>query len=189
MGIRVVPAIRKTFISGMASIPRSGLLPAMACCLLALASCSRGKSIPPPQPLSIPEPAIAPERAPAPERTLRVTAAAFNSTVAQTDSRPAEAAWGDSLVPGLRAIAVSRDLIPLGLGQGVAVTIEGLPGEYTVLDKMDARWRKRIDLYFGKDVAAAREWGERSVVIRWRDEGATHPVTGRALAVGDSLRK
>lgn len=179
----------------MASIPRLGLLPAMAFCLLALSSCSRGKSIPPPQPLSAPGPAMAPEVSlvpertdPAPERTLRVTAAAYNSTAAQTDSRPAEAAWGDSLVPGLRAIAVSRDLIPLGLGQGVTVRIEGLSGEFTVLDKMDARWRKRIDLYFGKDVAAARQWGERQVVIRWRDEGATHPVTGRALAAGDSLR-
>jgi 3D (Asp-Asp-Asp) domain-containing protein len=163
---------------------------------LALFACSRGKDIPQAQPPSGPGPGSgpqsalqsAPERSLAAERTLRVTAAAYNSTVAQTDSRPAEAAWGDSLVPGLRTIAISRDLIPLGLGQGVTVRIEGLAGEFTVLDKMDARWRKRIDVYFGKDVEAARQWGEKQVVIRWRDEGATHPVTGRALAVEDSLR-
>jgi 3D (Asp-Asp-Asp) domain-containing protein len=160
----------------MASIFRLGRLQAMVFCLLALCACSRGKDIPPPQPPS------------GPERILRVTAAAYNSTVAQTDSRPAEAAWGDSLVPGLRAIAISRDLIPLGLGQGVIVRIEGLPGEFTVLDKMDARWRNRIDVYFGKDLAGARQWGEKQVVIRWRDSGSVDSRTGRALADRDSLR-
>lgn len=167
---------------------RWGRLQAISLCLLAFSACSRGKDIslaqPPPPPPSI----YVPERTPIPERTLQVTAAAYNSTVAQTDSRPSEAAWGDSLVPGMRAIAISRDLIPLGLGQGVTVRIEGLPGEYTVLDKMDARWRKRIDVYFGKDVAAAREWGEKQVVIRWVDTGSVDLRTGRALGDGDSLR-
>jgi 3D (Asp-Asp-Asp) domain-containing protein len=177
----------------MAAIPRSSRIRVVIFCL-ALSGCARGKHIqlaePPsaqernPARVSIP----VPEPAPSPERTLRVTAAAYNSTVAQTDSRPAEAAWGDSLVPGLRAIAISRDLIPLGLGQGVTVRIEGLEGEFTVLDKMDARWRKRIDVYFGKDVAAARQWGEKQVVIRWSDTASVHPRTGRALAAEDSLR-
>jgi 3D (Asp-Asp-Asp) domain-containing protein len=132
------------------------------------AGCSEGSPIPPP------------------ERSLQVTASAYNSTVAQTDARPFHAAWGDSLAPGMRAIAVSRDLIPMGLGQGVAVRIEGIPGEYTVRDKMDARWRKRIDIWFGKDVEAARAWGERKVVIRWQDTASVDSVTGRALAAGDS---
>ena len=173
---RIVPAGRKTLISPM--LPafsgfRWGRLQAMALCLLAFSACSRGKEIARAPPPSVPERTLIPERrAPIPERTLQVTAAAYNSTVAQTDSRPAEAAWGDSLVPGMRAIAISRDLIPLGLGQGVTVRIEGLPGEYTVLDKMDARWRKRIYVYFGKDVAAARQWGEKQVVIRWLDTGS-----------------
>jgi 3D (Asp-Asp-Asp) domain-containing protein len=160
----------------MASISRLGRLRVMIFCLLALFALSGGKDLPQAQPPSVPE------------RTLRVTAAAYNSTVAQTESRPTEAAWGDSLVPGLRAIAISRDLIPLGLGQGVTVRIEGLAGEFTVLDKMDARWRKRIDVYFGKDVAAARRWGEKQVVIRWRDTGSVDSLTGRALADEDSLR-
>ena len=187
---RIVPAGRKTFIFPMRPMfPkfRWGRLQATALCLLAFSACSRGKEITRAPPPSFPERALIPERTPIPERTLQVTAAAYNSTVAQTDSRPSEAAWGDSLVPGMRAIAISRDLIPLGLGQGVTVRIEGLPGEYTVLDKMDARWRKRIDVYFGKDVAAAREWGEKQVVIRWLDTGSVDLRTGRALAE-DSLR-
>ncbi|HKP95191.1 MAG TPA: hypothetical protein VJ385_05475 [Fibrobacteria bacterium] len=119
----------------------------------------------------------------APERSLRVTASAYNSLRGQTDSRPDEAAWGDTLTPGLRAIAVSRDLIPLGLGQGAMVRIEGLPGEYRVLDKMHARWRKRIDVYFGVDLKGAREWGEQKVVIRWRDPGAEDSSAVRTSAL------
>jgi 3D (Asp-Asp-Asp) domain-containing protein len=144
-------------------------------CILALAGCARERRDPLPAAPSVPE------------RSLRVTASAYNSLPGQTDSRPGNAAWGDSLFPGLRAIAVSRDLIPMGLGQGVSVRIEGLGGEFKVLDKMDARWRKRIDIYFGKDVAAARAWGEQKVVIRWRDSTALDPRTGRSLAAGDSL--
>lgn len=181
----------------MATISRWGGLLFAVLCLAGPFGCSRGKQMPPERDPAFQEGNPA-ERNPRvtvetdaqadTERTMRVTAAAYNSTITQTDSRPMEAAWGDSLVPGLRAIAISRDLIPLGLGQGVSVRIEGLPGEYTVLDKMDARWRKRIDIYFGKDVAAAREWGEKRVVIRWRDTGSVHARTGRALAVEDSLR-
>jgi 3D (Asp-Asp-Asp) domain-containing protein len=131
-----------------------GSLPAAALCLFALLGCSRrGESA------SVP--------APVPERSMQVTATAFNSVRSQTDSLPAYAAWGDTLVPGARAIAVSPELIPMGLGQGAKVRIEGLPGEYEVLDKMDARWRRRIDVYFGKDVPAAREWGRQKVVIHW----------------------
>lgn len=139
-------------------------------CLLAVSGCSPEK-----------EPHSSPSAPPVPEQTLRVTASAYNSTPGQTDSRPHEAAWGDSLYPGLRAIAISRDLIPKGLGQGIEVTIDGLPGQYKVMDKMDARWRKRIDVYFGLDVTAAKKFGERKVVIRWRDTGSVDSLTGRAV--------
>ena len=61
---------------------------------------------------------------------LTVTATAYNSLPAQTSGDPNVAAWGDTLEPGMLAIAVSRDLIPLGLTRGVAVRIEGLPGEF-----------------------------------------------------------
>lgn len=101
---------------------------------------------------------------------LLVTASAFNSTRAQTDAHPTVSAWGDTLEPGMRAIAVSRDLIPLGLDHGAVVRIEGLEGEYVVRDKMAARWEKRIDIYMGDDIAAAREWGTRKLTIYWKAE-------------------
>ena len=101
------------------------------------------------------------------ERALAVTATAYNSLPEQTDSEPHLAAWGDSLAPGMKVIAVSRDLIPLGLGHRTSVKIEGLPGAYLVLDKMHRRWKKRIDIYMGHDLDAARTWGKRQVEISW----------------------
>jgi len=104
------------------------------------------------------------------EHSLDVTASAYNSTRAQTNDNPTLTAWGDTLAPGMRVIAVSRDLIPLGLGHGVAVRIEGLDGEYVVRDKMAARWEKKIDIYMGNDVAAARQWGKKELTIYWLAE-------------------
>jgi 3D (Asp-Asp-Asp) domain-containing protein len=63
---------------------------------------------------------------------------------------------------------VSRDLIDQGLTHGVEVSINGLEGTYTVLDKMNKRWRRKIDIYMGSDVEAARKWGARTVTIRWK---------------------
>jgi 3D (Asp-Asp-Asp) domain-containing protein len=96
-----------------------------------------------------------------------VTASAYNSLPGQTSGDPSLGAWGDRLVPGMKAIAVSRDLLDLGLVRGTRVRIEGLPGEYVVLDKMGARWKDHIDLYMGEDVEAARTWGRRRVRIHW----------------------
>jgi len=100
-------------------------------------------------------------------RTLKVTATAYNSVPSQTDGTPAIAAWGDKLKPGMKAIAVSRDLLKKGLTRGAKVKISGLPGKYTVLDKTHKRWKRRIDIYMGKNVKAARKWGKRKVTIRW----------------------
>ena len=100
-------------------------------------------------------------------RTLSVTATAYNSVRAQTNSEPNLGAWGDVLTPGMRVIAVSRDLIALGLTRDVEVSIEGMPGTYRVLDKMGARWQKKIDSYMGDDVETACRWGVRKVRIRW----------------------
>lgn len=99
---------------------------------------------------------------------LTVTSTAYNSLSSQTDSTPGIAAWGDRLRPGMKAIAVSYDLMKVhGLTRGDKVTISGLPGEYTVLDKMHPRWRKKVDVYMGKDVRAAKRWGKRKVRINW----------------------
>ncbi len=101
------------------------------------------------------------------ERTLVVTATAYNSLPEQTDADPHLAAWGDSLAPGMKVIAVSRDLITVGLDRRTPVKIEGFPGVYLVLDKMHKRWEKRIDIYMGHDLEAARAWGTRQVEISW----------------------
>lgn len=101
------------------------------------------------------------------EQTLKVTATAYNSLSGQTQGDPALTAWGDKLVPGMKTIAVSRDLLSMGLTRGVEVKIEGLPGTYRVMDKLNKRWKRRIDIYMGTDKQAARQWGKRDVNIRW----------------------
>ena len=101
------------------------------------------------------------------EQVLKVTATAYNSLPGQTQNDPSLTAWGDRLVPGMKVIAVSRDLIAKGLTHGVKVKIDGMSGTYTVMDKLHKRWKLRIDIYMGKDVKAAKQWGKRKVTIRW----------------------
>ena len=101
------------------------------------------------------------------KHTLRVTATAYNSVPGQTQGDPNLTAWGEKLVPGMKAIAVSRDLLSRGLTRGVKVNIEGLSGTYVVMDKLNKRWNLRIDIYMGTDKKAARQWGKRKVMISW----------------------
>lgn len=101
------------------------------------------------------------------EQSLKVTASAYTSSVGETDSTPNLAAWGDILEPGMKSIAVSRDLIKMGLTHNQEVRIEGFEGTYLVLDKMNKRWEKKIDIYMGNDVKKARQWGKQEVVIYW----------------------
>ena len=98
---------------------------------------------------------------------LKVTETAYNSLPGQTQNDPSLTAWGKKLVPGMKAIAVSRDLIAMGLRHGIKVRIDGLPGTYTVMDKLHKRWKRRIDIYMGLNVESARRWGKREVTIRW----------------------
>ena len=102
------------------------------------------------------------------DQVLKVVATAYNSLPGQTLNDPALTAWGDKLVPGMKAIAVSRDLIALGLTHGVKVKIDGLSSTYTVMDKLHKRWKHRIDIYMGNDVKSAKQWGKRKVTIRWQ---------------------
>jgi 3D (Asp-Asp-Asp) domain-containing protein len=104
---------------------------------------------------------------PSREIELRVSASAYNSLAEQTDDTPRLTASGVLLEPGMQVIAVSPDLLELGLRYGMVVTIEGLPGEWRVVDRMASRWRRSIDLYMGEDRAAALAWGRRSLTIRW----------------------
>ncbi|RDK85612.1 3D (Asp-Asp-Asp) domain-containing protein [Marinirhabdus gelatinilytica] len=100
------------------------------------------------------------------EKTITVTATAYNSVERQTKKgNPSLAAWGDILVPGERAIAVSRDLIKKGLDHNEEVEIKGMPGIYVVKDKMNKRWKNKIDIYMGLNEKAARNWGKRTVEL------------------------
>ena len=99
------------------------------------------------------------------ELTVKVTA--YNSLAYQTSSHPEVAAWGDSLKPGMKYIAVSRDLLKLGLVRNTPIKIEGLEGIYLVKDKMNRRWRNRIDLYMGIDVRKAKKWGIKRLKIQY----------------------
>jgi 3D (Asp-Asp-Asp) domain-containing protein len=96
-----------------------------------------------------------------------VTATAYNSVTWQTDSKPHLGAWGDEIRPGMAVIAVSHDLLDAGLERGTKVRIEGFDKEFVVMDRMARRWSNKIDIYMGKDVKAAREFGKREVRISW----------------------
>ena len=112
---------------------------------------------------------------------LEVTATAYNAVASQTNARVNIAAWGDTLRPGMKCIAVSRDLLKKGLKYDTPVKIEGFEGIYLVKDKMHERWQNRIDIFMGLDVDKAREWGRRKVVIQYgisvEDEKKTMTTT------------
>jgi len=99
--------------------------------------------------------------------SLTVTVTAYNSLVYQTSADPNITAWGDSLVPGMKCIAVSRDLVSHGLKHNTPVKIEGFDGIFIVNDKMNKRWKNRIDIYMDNDVKKAKKWGKRKLKISY----------------------
>ncbi|TAI49814.1 hypothetical protein EW142_02980 [Flagellimonas allohymeniacidonis] len=99
-------------------------------------------------------------------RAIEVTASAYNSVPWQTTEENSNiAAWGDTLKPGMKSIAVSRDLIRMGLTHNTMVKIGLWPDTFYVKDKMNRRWRNRIDIYMGLDIKKAREWGRKKIDI------------------------
>lgn len=103
-------------------------------------------------------------------KTIRVSSTAYNSTKRQTDGSPFIGAFGDSLKPGVKSIAVSSDLYRMGLRQNTFVYIEGLKGIYLVKDRMHERWKNKIDIYMGTDIISAKRWGRKKVNIHYRVE-------------------
>jgi len=99
---------------------------------------------------------------------LRVLATAYTSHRKQTDRTPFLAAWNNRIRPGMKIIAVSRDLIRKhGLRNGSKVRISGLKGTYVVRDKMNKRYRNKIDIYMGTNRRRALRWGRRYVTLYW----------------------
>ncbi|MDT0648192.1 hypothetical protein RM545_15975 [Zunongwangia sp. F260] len=105
--------------------------------------------------------------------TLSVTASAYNSLDYQGEGDANITAWGDTLKPEQKVIAVSRDLIRRGLDYNTRVKIEGFKGEFLVKDKMNARWKNKIDIYMGKDSQKAREFGRKKLEIYYVVEEET----------------
>ncbi len=102
-------------------------------------------------------------------KSIQVTATAYNSFPSQTSRiHPNITAWGDSLKPGMKIIAVSQDLIPLGLDYNTVVRIKGDTTQYLVKDKMNSKWKKRIDIYMDKDKSRALKWGRKKVTLFYR---------------------
>jgi 3D (Asp-Asp-Asp) domain-containing protein len=103
-----------------------------------------------------------------PSNVLKVTATAYTSHANQTDSTPNIAAWGDKLHENSKIIAVSRDLLTkYGMKHNTKVTIDGFSGVFLVQDKMNKRWKHKIDIYMGMNLDKAYKWGKRKVTIRW----------------------
>jgi len=97
---------------------------------------------------------------------LIVTATAYNSLPSQTSTiHPAITAWGDSVRPNVRWIAVSQDLLKKGIRHNTKVKIDTFDGVYLVKDKMHKRWKNSIDIFMSKDIAAARKWGRKKLTI------------------------
>ena len=139
-----------------------------------------------------PSPAVGAAKTPGPNLALDDPAAMFGKPLAcnilevqafsyvgkrsrhKKKAAPAPAptgAWGDILDKNLKCIAVSPDLLGHGLTRNTKVKIQGLEGEYRVLDTMSDRWTKSIDIYQGADLGAALQWGTRDVRISWERPG------------------
>ncbi len=103
-------------------------------------------------------------------KCLQVKASAYNSLPNQT--RPGTegniTAWGDKLVDSIPSIAISRDLLDSGLVYGTLVNIKGFEDAFIVNDKMNRRYKNRIDIHMGRDVKKARKWGVKKVEICWK---------------------
>lgn len=87
-----------------------------------------------------------------------VTATVYHADPAQTNADYLTTASLKKINPknpeGHRWIAVSRDLEKLGFTMGTKVRIEGagdLSGYWTIEDRMNKRWTKRIDFLVNKD--------------------------------------
>jgi len=65
----------------------------------------------------------------------------------------------------MKAIAVSRDLLKMGLQHNTMVRIDTFPDTFYVKDKMHRKWRNKIDIYMGDDISKARKWGRKKLMI------------------------
>lgn len=94
-----------------------------------------------------------------------VSVTAYNGVAGETDDHPHTGAWNNSLGP--HTIAVSPDLVARGLDDGTIVAIEGYKQNFVVRDKTADDVHDTIDIYMGKDVEKAHEFGKQRLRIWW----------------------
>lgn len=85
-----------------------------------------------------------------------VTATVYHPVEAQTDSTPLITASGAKINPdhplSHRWVAISRDLEKLGYTLGKKILVQGAGdynGIWTIQDRMNYRWKRRIDFLIG----------------------------------------
>ena len=100
-------------------------------------------------------------------KCMEVKASAYNSISNQT--RPGTSgritAWGDTLTDKIQSVAISRDLLDSGMVHGTMLYIEGFKEPFKVNDKMNRRFKNKIDIHLGTDIKAARAFGNQKLNI------------------------
>ncbi len=95
-----------------------------------------------------------------PGKVREVTA--YTSRVEETDNRPCEAADGTDIcaryAAGEKICATNLEAF------GSKLNVPGY-GLCTVSDRMNNRYSDRVDVYLGMDVAAARIWGLKNLLV------------------------
>jgi len=100
--------------------------------------------------------------------SLQVTATGYTARKEECDDNPETTANGTPSRVGV--IAISRDLEKeIGLSLGQFVLIEGY-GLFKIEDRMNSRWKRRIDILHG-NLKAAQLFGTRKVEIIWIGKG------------------
>lgn len=93
-----------------------------------------------------------------PTYTMKVTATAYNSTPEQCDDTPFITASGTQVRPGV----IAANFLPIG----TMIKIPAYFGDqvFTVEDRMNPRYDKRIDIWMAEH-SDARQFGVRTVAI------------------------
>lgn len=96
----------------------------------------------------------------------RVTVTAYSPRRRETDSTPFQNAAMEKVREG--DIAVSRDLFEAGWVFGKKVWVEGR-GIYTIMDLMNSRYEKRVDIFMMKTFKARKFGMNKDVIIALLD--------------------
>ena len=97
--------------------------------------------------------------------TNTVTVTAYNSDAGQTDSTPCQGAHGRVCGRDWGVVAISRDLERHFPPHSKLCLSGGISGCFTVMDRMNPRWHRKVDIYVGKSRKEAFRVGHRKAII------------------------